>query len=88
MGGLVRRTEAGPIFRMQKRKLGKQQKQILSNVIEQLQKDPTTGLPNKGDLNEVWGYLHEDNLGKVYLGYKFDDDTITLISLSRISVKI
>ncbi len=30
------------------------------------------GTQHKGDLENIWGYLYEDNLGKVYFAYHFD----------------
>ena len=84
----MRSIETGPIFRMQRRKFGKKQKKELLRIIEQLKKSPEVGVQNKGDLEGIWGYLYENHLGKIYLGYKFDENSITLISLSRISIKI
>ena len=84
----MRIIETGSIFRMQKRKLGEQQKKTLVKIIKELQKNPEIRTQNKGDLEKIWGYLYEDNLGKVYLAYRFDQNSITLISFSRISVRI
>ena len=71
-----------PLFSRQKKKLHKNQIEVLDREIEKLIKNPEVGKQKKGDLKGVW--IHKFKVGSqlFLLAYQWDSEVRYLIALN------
>ena len=75
-------------FKLQKSHLNEAQNEALEDVIWELQIDPTMGTEKKGQLRGFWYYDYSDLEGKKQIFYQFNETTLRLVAVYRISQKI
>ena len=70
-----------PIFEKQKKKLKKNQLEILDEAVRSIIEDPEVGEEKKGDLSGVFVYKFKMFTQEYLLGYEFDDERIILLAV-------
>ena len=72
-------------FKRQVLKLDEDQQEILDDIIWELSLNPTVGQQRRGRLKRYWYYDYQDSQGRRQLNYQFDQDTLRICGVFKIS---
>ena len=72
-------------FKRQISKLDDEQQDILDDIIWELSLDPTMGQQRRNRLRRYWFYDYQDSQGRMQLNYQFNQETLQLCGVFKIS---
>lgn len=72
-------------FKRQISKPDDEQQDILDDIIWKLSLDPTMGQQRPNRLRRYWFYDYQDSQGRMQLHYQFDQETLQLCGVFKIS---
>lgn len=72
-------------FKRQCRQLDEDQQERLDDVIWELSQDPTIGRQRRGRLKNYWFYNYQDSQGRMQLNYQFDQSTLKVCGIFKMS---